>query len=446
MQSIGAGSALEKARDLSLRFPRKTILIFHGLATADRFYTSLKPNFHMATDSTPEELWTNSHFYLVPSQRDFAMTKSSQRLDELTACLVKAAGRAVVRVAVVGSRNSGKSSTLRIICNRILHSRDEHRQRSKGDALKSVPLFVLDLDPGQTEFTPPACISLVEVNQFLMGPPGAHQMKPRKSFLLGDSTAGARPDAYVAAVTSLVSYMKNELIFNHILIVNTMGWLTGIGDVLLGTILDLVKPCKVLATSDGVQIPISAWPAKEIQLDVPIVRVNALDSLYTRDIYTKAVKAVDQRRSTVINYFGGLNILNKKTLVIPWNTVALHEITGLCPPQELLRLMNANVVALTRAPSEMIHKSKSDPTLPLLLRESPFSSHEPLECLGFAFVRAIDMVRKTLQLITPEAEEVVHSANALVHCTGVNITDYLVANQNREGRQGVVPYTACKMH
>ncbi|XP_022649799.1 polynucleotide 5'-hydroxyl-kinase NOL9-like isoform X1 [Varroa destructor] len=446
MQLMGAGLAFDKAGELIKRFPRKTIIILHGLGTADR-YSSLKPNFHLATDSTPENMWSDCRFYVTPVDVGWLPNYSNKQLDILVTNFIKASTRTVIRVAIVGSRNSGKSSTMRVLCNRILHSSSDDQPQSQTDggggppSQKTVPIFVLDLDPGQTEFTPSTCVSLVEVNCLLMGPPGAHQIKPRKSLLVGDSTAGARPESYVAAVNSLMSYVNNELTFNHILIVNTMGWLNGIGDLLLGTVLDIVKPCKVLATSEGIELPTMAWPAKHVQIDAPIVYLKKIEGLFIQDSYTKPVKPAEHRKATIINYFGGLSLLSKKTIALPWNSVALHEVSGLCPPQELLRLINANVVALCNAAEDTIWKSKSDPTVPMLLRETSGTRDEPMECLGFAFVRAVDMLRKTIYLITPESEETVRSANALVHCTGLNVTDYLVTNQNRGSRQGPAPYS-----
>ncbi|OQR67655.1 polynucleotide 5'-hydroxyl-kinase NOL9-like [Tropilaelaps mercedesae] len=443
MQLMGAGLAVDKARELIQRFPRKTIIVLHRPAGVYR-YTSLRPNFHLASDSTPENMWTDCRFYLVPFD-GVRPLGSEKRLNDLTANLVKAAGRTTLRIAIIGSRGSGKSTTLRILCNRLIATElatdGDRRTHGENGVHTPVPIFVLDVDPGQTEFTPAACVSLVEVNHLLMGPPGAHQTKPRKSFLLGDSTAGARPEAYVAAVNSLMAYVHKELTFNHILVVNTMGWLNGIGDLLLGTVLDLVKPCKVLATSDDVVFPTMAWPAKEVHIDAPMVRLKPLEGVFTKDLYTKPVKAAEHRRATIVNYFGGLGILNSKTVSLLWNSVALHEVSGLCPPQELLRLINANVVALCRAPEDVIWKSKSDPTLPMLLKELIGVGYESLECFGFAFVRAVDMLRKTIHLVTPETEETVRSANALVHCTGLNLTDYLVLNQNRGTRQGPAPYS-----
>jgi len=65
-----------------------------------------------------------------------------------------------------GGKGLGKSTFMRMLINKILSQQEEKR------------VLVLDLDPGQSEFTAPGCLSLVEVNEPLLGPSFTHIKTP----------------------------------------------------------------------------------------------------------------------------------------------------------------------------------------------------------------------------------------------------------------------------
>lgn len=65
---------------------------------------------------------------------------------------------------------------MRLLVNKIL-------SQQKGDQRKVV---VLDLDPGQSEFTAPGCLSVVEVSEPLLGPSFTHFKIPLRYLLFGE--------------------------------------------------------------------------------------------------------------------------------------------------------------------------------------------------------------------------------------------------------------------
>lgn len=67
------------------------------------------------------------------------------------------------RGIVCGGKGAGKSTFLRFYVNQLL---------SNG------PVLVIDLDPGQCEFTVPGNISATVVDEPLLGPNFTHLMKP----------------------------------------------------------------------------------------------------------------------------------------------------------------------------------------------------------------------------------------------------------------------------
>ena len=69
-----------------------------------------------------------------------------------------------LRVVFAGGKGVGKSSWMYYVLNTLLNTWRH--------------VYVLDLDPGQVEFTPCACLSLVKVDTFLIGPSFTHLTNP----------------------------------------------------------------------------------------------------------------------------------------------------------------------------------------------------------------------------------------------------------------------------
>ncbi|XP_003743852.1 polynucleotide 5'-hydroxyl-kinase grc3 [Galendromus occidentalis] len=429
LERIGASRSLNKAKDLLTRYPTKTIVAIQG--RPDNF-TNLKPNFSSADDSTPENSWESLGFYVFPLQSNGV--PSNRRFDDVVASVSKVAAREPVRIVLGGSRNSGKSSLIRALCNRFLLERI--RNDSSDSERTTCAILVLDLDPGQTEFTPPGCVSLVEVTETLMGPPSSHQVRPEKSFLVGGgSTPGAHPDMYVRSVELLMQHLHDSNCANYILLVNTMGWLNGIGELLFGSILNVVEPTRLLSLDADFKVPTTAWPCKEVICSPAVTQLSPLQSLFARDPYTKAVTAAMHREASIIGYFKGSAIMEKTPNAIPWSKVALHEISGVAPNQEILYLMNGNMVALCRVPDRLLLKSKSKPLFPKFFQNDRKGQGEAFECLGFGIVRAVDPVNKWIYIATPESSEIFESVNALIY-NSISLPSFFYVNQRSE----VAPY------
>jgi len=168
------------------------------------------------------------------------------------------------RIVCVGPANSGKSTFNRYLLNRLL------------GRFKSV--LYMDLDPGQTEFTPPTLLSLVKVTQPILGPPYTHkfaELEIQKLGFVGDISPGDNPHNYLHIVESLVDHLEK---FSHSencpLVVNYMGWMEGLGLKLLG------DACRMINSTDIVQLDAIGKRG---------VRCETLDAdyLYDNTIYYK---------------------------------------------------------------------------------------------------------------------------------------------------------------
>ena len=87
----------------------------------------------------------------------------------------------------------------------------------------------MDLDPGQTEFTPPGLISLNEVTAPLLGPPSTHLQNPILAHFIGDITPQNDVDQFEQSAMGLFAKHAAMNHDNCPLIINSHGWIQARG-------------------------------------------------------------------------------------------------------------------------------------------------------------------------------------------------------------------------
>eukprot|EP00510_Aplanochytrium_minuta_P009243 CAMPEP_0184056668 /NCGR_PEP_ID=MMETSP0956-20121227/7934_1 /TAXON_ID=627963 /ORGANISM="Aplanochytrium sp, Strain PBS07" /LENGTH=322 /DNA_ID=CAMNT_0026350777 /DNA_START=211 /DNA_END=1176 /DNA_ORIENTATION=+ len=141
-------------------------------------------------------------------------------------------------ILVCGAKGLGKSTFLRVLASKILSQ------------CAQCNVSYLDTDVGQCEFTPPGLISLHELKEsesvFSDGDTattaelsGYHE--PLESRFLGDTTPKVHPTIYVDKVKELISFHEKRET-NQPLLVNTHGWVVGMGADLVKSIVEICKP------------------------------------------------------------------------------------------------------------------------------------------------------------------------------------------------------------
>jgi len=75
---------------------------------------------------------------------------------------------------VCGPKGSGKSTFVRLLANRLVTGPMAPDLESMPHLHKPVTVCILDLDPGQPEFSPPGQLSLVHIRNPVLGPPFTH--------------------------------------------------------------------------------------------------------------------------------------------------------------------------------------------------------------------------------------------------------------------------------
>ncbi|CAB1116186.1 unnamed protein product [Ectocarpus sp. CCAP 1310/34] len=172
-----------------------------------------------------------------------------------------AGGFRIDSVLVCGAKGVGKSTLCRFLANRML---GRHRE-----------VAYMDCDLGQPEFTPPGQVSLHLLNTPVVGPPHANLRHPHLAYFIGTTTSKPEPLLYSAAVRALAERASEGVVGGAEqqqqqeaersasffaggappptpLVVNTDGWVKGMGEDLLGAVIDAVRPrhiVQILGTS-----------------------------------------------------------------------------------------------------------------------------------------------------------------------------------------------------
>ncbi len=118
--------------------------------------------------------------------------------------------------AVIGPRGAGKSTFVKWAVNRLLSNHES--------------VFILDVDPGQTDTFLPCCLAVVRITQPMLAPPHAADLKPFSVHFYGHTSPAVDIDAYRRAVTAAAdSACAAAAAEGAPLIVNTLGWVKGVG-------------------------------------------------------------------------------------------------------------------------------------------------------------------------------------------------------------------------
>jgi polynucleotide 5'-hydroxyl-kinase GRC3/NOL9 len=116
-------------------------------------------------------------------------------------------------IAVIGHRNTGKSTFCRFLANQLLSNNYSQ-------------ICFLDCDLGQPELTPSNMVSLHILDSPLLGAPFTHIKKPISSSFFGQTSPLNDPDYYLTLLTDLITTYNSK--YSHLpLVINTSGWIKG---------------------------------------------------------------------------------------------------------------------------------------------------------------------------------------------------------------------------
>jgi polynucleotide 5'-hydroxyl-kinase GRC3/NOL9 len=316
----------------------------------------------------------------------------------------------------------------------------------------------LDTDVGQPEFTTSGVVSLHCITQPVFGPSFTHLSLPYRAVYLGTDTIKDDPDAYLDAVHDLFHVYKNELAlltqlpecvpglkqpFDHIaripLVVNTHGWVKGLGHNALTHIFEFIRPNSIvsLAHSSDAHLNLQlSFPCNVIESISQAPDVQTARRTGTSVSVTRLLKhsSHDKRQLSLLSWLFAepfhvsgwscerverWSFQQHITAMRPWTVPLLSKdgqggLTlflqhGHVEPSLVWRALNATLVGLYR-PTHPIELDQ--PTI----HTQPVTTTQQLSYVGVALVRSVDPLRQHVHLLTGplSAHNVQHDVCALV--------------------------------
>lgn len=326
-------------------------------------------------------------------------------------------------VCVCGSKNTGKSSICRYLINCLLNEQ------------KTV--YLLDIDCGQPEFTPAGMVSLVEVSEPLLEPPYLHRAtRPIISHFVGDTSPASDIEHYRRSVLSLYDKARQK---EGIIVVNTHGWVQGLGFDVLKECLDNMSITHMIRlhgdqTRHNIDLDIlkNHQKGQKMILDyiLPAISSSAPSCAAARELrqemadaaqdqYPKVTNAVEKRNLQWYNF--AIQCCHQESMSakifdarIPTQlasqapySICLKHISVSCvfssiPQSQLFRVLNGSVVGLCSSKSVV---SKN------VMKKS---RDQPMRCYGMGIVRSVIPEMDLLYLLTPIEEKYLMTVDHLV--------------------------------
>ncbi|KAL1889176.1 Polynucleotide 5'-hydroxyl-kinase grc3 [Ceratocystis pirilliformis] len=348
---------------------------------------------------------------------------------------------------ICGPKGAGKSTFTRLLGNKLISTQlHGFYTSSRKTTIRGVN--IVDIDPGQAEYTPPGLLSLIHTKNLNTAPPFGHPWTDAAmatemvhSHAFGALTPGADPDLYLSLAIDLCSRAKGAPT-----LINTPGWTLGTGLNLLMSLISRVHPTEIIYMSEG-------GPAETIE---------GLRSVSRKNFYTLPSQSSDPaprtsaqlRAMQTMSYFHWRPSSTDNMRPI-WVPEPLSEVTPLVakyrgqkrgimgilsygaqtPPFLLAESLNGMMVAVVRiqdpkafaafqtartlvdvgemevdepglvptdAKYDEVVISSSPEGLPIIANPDNVSLDSQYSCtIGLALVRGIDTTSAALQLLTP---------------------------------------------
>ncbi|ESZ96791.1 hypothetical protein SBOR_2792 [Sclerotinia borealis F-4128] len=368
------------------------------------------------------------------------------------------------RFMLCGPKSSGKSTFVKLLVNRLLSASQNEAQSSSSNSSKGAGVVLLDLDPGQPEYSHPGQVSLIHIREPNFGPSITHPIPGIKSRLIRAHALGAvspsmDPSLYMTCALNLFEHYRSlSLRSSCPLIINTPGWVLGTGLEILVDLITKVHPSEVIYMS-------KEGPAEVVERLQDAAKKTSLITLPSQSSEYATRTSAHLRTMQSMSYFH-LDSTNKNELawnetpstsIPPWEIKYSGEKSGvlgiMCygeqpPPDLLAETINGSIVSVvviedaaaipgySSSPQEhnktsdldTLRASKApltlDPIKTPLIIPTPHENlpyFNPLNAItldpqyshtiGSALVRGIDVNRQRLQVLTPISPEVLEQIN-----------------------------------
>ncbi|KAL3231773.1 Polynucleotide 5'-hydroxyl-kinase GRC3 [Nakaseomyces bracarensis] len=216
------------------------------LLNAEQLFSNIK-NLWVPRDSFLKKSTNNDYSFDIITPENNAEISILRYTKQWTDCIQKLDFNQKnasydVRVLILGGKNSGKSTFIRTLTEKILYS----SLNTKFNEDKE--MIYLDLDPGQPEYSFPDCISMNRLSSRYRNF-GQHfgqvKFETIKQLYIGSSSPQDFPSHYLDSVQSLIASFDDEM-FAGTSCVNLPGWVKGFGLNILQKVLEFYKPTDIV--------------------------------------------------------------------------------------------------------------------------------------------------------------------------------------------------------
>eukprot|EP00850_Spirogloea_muscicola_P018399 SM000168S02598 [mRNA] locus=s168:116210:119879:+ [translate_table: standard] len=327
---------------------------------------------------------------------------------------------------VCGPKNTGKSTFAQLLVNSLLG--------------RHAAVGYLETDVGQPEFTLAGCVALHVLTGPVFGLAPCHLRKPYRCYFFGDTTPKSDPKTYLRKVFALYDLFRAELYGGEgggpqlPLVINTHGWVRGLGYDILADILQYTVPTHVVQLAGPIvakNLPCGLLDSTATansggQVTGRCQHVNLQSFNAAEGTDSKRAGASEMRALRVLAQLGqavcpGQEVLTSplpwkepaafsavaaalvqhRPYVVPTSAVRIIHLHAAAPPSESLAILNGSLVGLgVLAGTTMIDVSVET------------AMHT---CLGIGLVRAVDPGRGELLIVTPLPLAELQRVDVLLH-------------------------------
>ncbi|XP_065876770.1 polynucleotide 5'-hydroxyl-kinase NOL9 [Euphorbia lathyris] len=310
-------------------------------------------------------------------------------------------------VLICGAKNCGKTTFSRYLLNILLR-----RYKKVG---------YLDTDVGQPEFTTPGFVSLTLVDKLTPDLTIPCLKTPERCFFFGDISSKRDPKTYLKYISTLYDYYQKYCTFGNSespaktdlpLLVNTPGWVKGVGYDILVDMVRHIAPTHVVKINISYErknLPAGAfWLDDDDCREVNLIEIDsARQDSFNRSILVQK-DAHYLRDLRVMAYFrqcfsSSLNITTIKELAnalashppyqVPLSSITIRHLHCQVPRTEIFYSLNASIVGLAVSSEQLDNVPSS---------------------VGLGIVRGIDTLKGLLYMITPVPPSILEKVDLLL--------------------------------
>uniref|UniRef100_A0A6P7GR93 Polynucleotide 5'-hydroxyl-kinase NOL9 n=1 Tax=Diabrotica virgifera virgifera TaxID=50390 RepID=A0A6P7GR93_DIAVI len=296
------------------------------------------------------------------------------------------------RMLVVGGTGVGKSTFVRYSINRLLSMFPKVR--------------VIDLDPGQSEFTVPGCISVIEVSEPVLGPSYTHLRKVKRSVLTNIDTGNA-VNKYLNGIKKLMNSITN---FEDMpTLINYMGFTQSKGINIACSAVTFVKPThlvqiKSLDDRNNFETKLKARILKDY--------CNIFVSDNSNSLKYSHIQLMSMNSQKKVGFSLKPRQIREMAVVAYFSQIMSDDVNHLSSHKIPMYKINLSAIKLSNDRGQKIPPAAVNAQLVALCSEKDSDGY--FEVLGHGIVREIDEPKNRLVLITPELPQVLENVFHLV--------------------------------